>query len=199
MWRCFRQFAAVLVIPVAHVSSHNKGLGGAPNPPIVAAVRHAGAAMGSGFLELDPSEIQPIDDGIRELRALMAVRDAAVTRLCATIFENGERAQDRLAMITRTHGVDTAVAALEDRTLMGRLSVGFLRGGFFRPTARQQALDAIPELVEALRDIEALRNRLGDLSLARIRLLNNVDHKRLAEFRLARKHEIRRSRSRPKG
>ena len=84
--------------------------------------------------------------------------------------------------------------------LPGTLLVfGAAAAGVYARSRGQQALDAIPDLVEALRDIEALRNRMNDLTLARVRLLNKVDHKRLAEFSLLRKRETSRSRPRPRG
>lgn len=152
--------------------------------------------MSKTFLEVDPAEMEPIESEIRRIRGVLAMRDATCARLCGEAFQDGRKAQERLATIARTHGVDTAVAALEDRTLMGRLALGFLRGGMFRPAERRQAVAATVELVEVIRDIEYLRHALDDLNQARTRLLDQSDVKRIRELSLQRPRRNSRTGSR---
>ncbi|MCE7030930.1 hypothetical protein [Jiella avicenniae] len=145
----------------------------------------------------DPRELAPIDDALAQARAGLHVLEAKIPRLLRTAFGNGPLAEQRLAQMSRRHGTETIVAALEDRhPLVQRVHIGFLRGSLFAPGDRQAARAAISDLTATIRDRAKLKNKIADLEKARHAILERANQKRIKDLSPERQRdrEIKRKR-----
>lgn len=140
--------------------------------------------MSANEINIDERALATVNDALAQVESAVSVADARLARLFSAAFEDGDRALRNAATLRRTKGLDFMLKALDDRALFTRSHYfGFLRGHLFARGAREEAREALHELPEALRDMDALAKKRGDLMKSRLSLLDRADRSRLNEHR----------------
>lgn len=133
---------------------------------------------------------------LQECEAAAAVAAARVDRLLGEIFEDGNRARRITRTMLKTHGLETTLEILTNTDSLRRAWLfGATRDSFLLLHKRRDISRPLEELPQALRDQQALVERMADLRQARRTLLEQSDMERLLA-RTARRRRTDRDRAR---
>lgn len=133
---------------------------------------------------------------LQECEAAAAVAAARVDRLLGEIFEDGNRARRITRTMLKTHGLETTLEILTNTDSLRRAWLfGATRDSFLLLHKRRDISRPLEELPQALRDHQALVERMADLRQARRTLLEQADMERLLA-RTARRRRTDRDRAR---
>lgn len=136
------------------------------------------------------------DRAIADCMAGYEVATARVFHLLEIAFEDGERAKKVYLELSHRRGTEEVIRILDDGNKNSRIwHFGFTNGALFARGDRHRTREALNELPEAIRERQAVSQKLGDLLQARRSMLEQADRERLEE-RTTREHQPARSRAR---
>ncbi len=115
-----------------------------------------------------------------ECMAGYEVATARVFRLLGSAFEDGERAKAAFLTLSRQRGTEEIIRILAEGNGNSRLlHFGFTNGALFARGNRHVTRQALDELPEAIRERQAVGQKLADLLKARRTIFEQEDQMRL--------------------